>query len=135
MKMKTSVKTLLGMGVSGFLVACAGGEPPVVSSAEVICTADGADYVWDFTAQVDDADGYEDVVSVSVDIYDIAVDAENPAGTADLAYLENGQWALSIGQSSASYLNCDNLLDYEFDFWATDSFGNDADGLTYVPAE
>ena len=119
---------VVGLGL-GF-TACGGtGSPPVLGDVYVGCT----DGVWDFVAQVDDPDGYADVSEAYVEVYHVAVDAENSTETLTLGGGENGEWTLSVDEADTNTpLDCLNFQDFEFDFYAADLGGNTSEGVTFT---
>mgnify|MGYP000063309230 CR=1 FL=1 len=119
------------------LTACgASGGAPTIGDADVFvgCVQDSnGDYVWDFTAHVDDPEGFEDVASVYVEVYTSSEEDATAIDSIDLDYQSEGHWLATIIESEKPSLDCANIQNFEFDFHAEDLAGNAAEGIIFVP--
>jgi hypothetical protein len=103
---------------------------PYISFAEAGCEPDRAynDFVWWFDADIEDADGANDVSEVYVDVYDgwtgewVDGFPLDPVG---------GVTWYSAWVGGSTYLDC-TYPDYEVDFTAVDIFGA-TDLVTVIP--
>ena len=135
--------TVVGMLAFGAMVSACGGdgsgdnEAPYISDALVTCeySEEFATNVWDFVAQVDDANGYEDVTSVEVDVYNVG--GEDALETWPLVYDGNGTWSQTVYEytgegNAADYtqaLDCGSKASFEFGFFAEDAGGEQDSGI------
>jgi len=104
---------------------------PYIGDIYVDCFWDGTYgyYGWDFSAYVDDGDGYSDVSDVYVEVFDVSY---GYLESWDLVYDGSGWWSNLVYENYSDNLFCEDLLYYEFDFYAYDYYG-DSDSVTYIP--
>ena len=105
-------------------------SPPEITYADAGCYWDEYEYddVWYFEADVDDYDGWDDVVAVYADVYDLRTD-EWVDGF-DL-YPEGKYTWYSDWLGSSTYLYC-GYPDYVVDFTAVDTL-EDTDVIQVYP--
>lgn len=108
-----------------------GNYAPYITYADAGCYPDDYyhDFVWYFDADVEDADGANDVAAVYADVYD-SWSGEWQDGFE--LYPEGGVTWYSAWVGSSTYLDC-TYPDYEVDITAEDIYGA-IDVVTVIPA-
>lgn len=123
----------LVVGILPLLAGCEGGGEvdgggPDLLSATVTCTGDSS---WNFSAQVTDPDGEEDIATVYVDVYDTDFSIDTAVSSIDLEDQGGGLWSKVVDPSSANGLDaCAEKERFEFDYVVQDLAGSRDGGST-----